>query len=167
MNAKKIISIMLVFCWMIMMFGFSGQQGEGSGNLSRTVCEIIIDIVNIRNKYTDVEAENMIKVLEPYIRKIAHYAIYTLGGTLIANCIYQFCKETKKIINISTIIGVIYAITDELHQLMIAGRSGKINDVIIDSLGVVTGIIFFLTVNQIGILLKKKKYNFKGGEKCL
>ena len=60
---------------------------------------------------------------------------------------------------ISTSIGVLYAISDELHQLMIAGRSGNIKDVIIDSLGILTGIMFFLLVSEIYKKIASKMKN--------
>lgn len=42
----------------------------------------------------------------------------------------------------SIILGVIYAVSDELHQLFVPGRAGRITDVMIDSLGLMTGILF-------------------------
>lgn len=149
MNVKKILSIILVVIWMSVIFSFSSQQGEGSGNTSRKVCEIVIDVVDIRNKYTDIQKEQIITILEPVIRKVAHYTIYLVGGILISNCIYRFYNKDNKLILLSTIIGVGYAISDEVHQLMVAGRNGKINDVIIDSLGIMTGIMLFLLMKQI------------------
>ena len=152
MNVKKIISVILVVVWMSVIFSFSNQQGEGSGNTSRKVCEVIISIVDISDQYTEMEKEQIIKILEPVIRKEAHYTIYLIGGILIANSVYQFYNKEQKMILISTIIGVLYAISDEVHQLAVAGRSGRIIDVIIDSLGIMTGIMLFLVI----------KYSIKG-----
>lgn len=157
MNLKKIISIILVVVWMSAIFGFSNQQGEGSGNTSRKVCEVIINILDINNQYTEIEKEEIIKIIEPFIRKVAHYSIYLLGGILITNSVYQFCNKEPKLILISTIIGVLYAISDEVHQLAVAGRSGRIIDVIIDSLGILTGVVVFLLLLQICKKLQMKK----------
>lgn len=149
MNIKKIISIMVVLIWMGIVFSFSNQQGESSSSTSRKVSQIIVNIINIQGNYTELEKEEMVKQIEPIIRKLAHYTIYAIGGIVIANCVYQFCSKEKMLIGTSTVIGVMYAITDELHQLMVAGRSGNIKDVIIDSLGVITGIVFFLLTREI------------------
>lgn len=157
MNIKKVISIFLVIIWMSVIFGFSNQQGKESGNTSRKVCEVIVNIVDISDKYTEVQKEEIIKILEPVIRKIAHYTIYLVGGILIANSAYQFFNKEKKIILISTIIGVLYAISDEVHQLTVAGRSGRAIDIIIDSLGIMTGVEVFLLLLQICKKLQMKK----------
>lgn len=163
MNIKRILSVICVLLWMSIIFSFSNEQGESSGNTSRKVSEVIVNIIDIQNKYTQIEKETLIKQIEPLIRKLAHYTIYTVGGILITNCIYQFCKKENVLIGTSIAIGVTYAISDELHQLMIAGRNGNIKDVLIDSLGIATGIVFFLLVRQIyqKILVERK---IKGGE---
>lgn len=163
MNIKRILSVICVLLWMSIIFSFSNQQGESSGNTSKRISEVIVNIIDIQNKYTDIEKEALTKQIEPLIRKLAHYTFYAVGGILIANCVYQFCKKENILIGTSTAIGVIYAISDELHQLMIAGRNGNIKDVLIDSLGIVTGIMFFLLVMGMyqKILVERK---IKGGE---
>lgn len=163
MNIKRILSVICVLLWMSIIFSFSNQQGESSGNTSKRISEVIVNIIDIQNKYTDIEKEALTKQIEPLIRKLAHYTFYAVGGVLIANCVYQFCKKENILIGTSTAIGVIYAISDELHQLMIAGRNGNIKDVLIDSLGIATGIVFFLLVRGMykKILVKRK---IKGGE---
>ena len=63
----------------------------------------------------------------------------------------------------SACIGIIYAITDEIHQLFIVGRSGSIIDVLIDSIGIFTGISIFLFINKIVIYIRNWA-KLKGGE---
>lgn len=48
-------------------------------------------------------------------------------------------------------LGTFYAITDEIHQCYILGRSGEIRDVLIDSAGVLTGILLNLIVRRVNI----------------
>ena len=40
----------------------------------------------------------------------------------------------------SAVIAVVYAMTDEAHQLLVAGRAGQLKDVVIDSAGVIAGL---------------------------
>lgn len=160
MNMKKIVSIIFVLAWMSIVFCFSNQQGESSSNTSSNISKIIIRIIDIQNKYTDLEKEKLIEIVEPVIRKLAHYTLYAMGGIIIANCVYQFCNKEKILIGISTCMGILYAISDELHQLMIAGRSGNIHDVIIDSFGIVTGImVFLLIIESYKRIVSKKMKN--------
>lgn len=157
MKVKKAICIILVIIWMSAMFWFSNQQGTGSSSTSKKVSEIIVNIIDINKQYSDTEKEEIIEVVEPIVRKLAHYTFYAIGGILITNCVYQFCSEEKRVITISAIIGIAYAASDEIHQLMVPGRSGNIKDVIIDSIGILTGIALFLLVQEIiKIILKAK-----------
>lgn len=164
MKIKKAICIILVIIWMSTMFWFSNQQGTGSSSTSKKVSQIIVNIIDMNKQYSDVEKEEIIEVIEPIIRKLAHYTFYAIGGILIANCVYQFCSEEKRVIAISAIIGILYAASDEIHQLMIPGRSGNIKDVIIDSIGILTGIVLFLLVKEIIKRLLEAKSKTKGGE---
>ena len=158
MKIKKAVGIILVIIWMSVMFWFSNQQGIGSSSTSKKVSEIIVNIIDINKQYSDTQKEEIIEVIEPIIRKLAHYTFYAIGGILIANCVYQFCSEEKRVIAISAIIGIAYAASDEIHQLMVPGRSGNIKDIMIDSIGVLTGIALFLLVKEIiKIMLAKFK----------
>lgn len=146
MNIRKLLSIVLVIAWMMIVFYFSHQQGEGSGSMSKTIVIKAIEIVDIKNNISYEQKEEIVKIVEPIIRKLAHLCIYILGGMLILNCIYQFIKINKISIICSALIGVSYAISDEIHQLFIIGRSGNAKDVIIDSLGIFIGISIYLLV---------------------
>lgn len=117
--------------------------------MSKSVSEVIINIIDVRGTYTDSEIDELIQKIEPWIRKLAHYTIYAIGGIVIANSVIQFYKKEKGIIAISSVIGIMYAVSDEIHQLLVSGRSGNIKDVAIDSLGILTGITFFLLVSKI------------------
>lgn len=162
MKLKRIISIILVLVWMSIIFSFSGQKGTKSGNTSKAVSRTIVNITGIGNKYGETKKEEIVDIIEPIIRKIAHYTLYTIGGIIIINCIYQFYKEERKLIFVSSSIGILYAITDELHQLVVSGRSAKIADVIIDTLGILTGVTIFLLINQLIEKIIKLKNKNKG-----
>ena len=48
-----------------------------------------------------------------------------------------------------------FAMTDEFHQTFVAGRTGQMMDVIIDSLGAIVGMFFYSTYH----IVYKKGYN--------
>lgn len=129
----KIISIIFVLLWMILVFMLSNEVAIDSSSTSVNFIRLILKIFNCN------VTENVLELLQPVIRKMAHFVLYTLGGILVYNmCLQLGVKKTKKK---SFCIGMFYAITDEIHQLFVEGRSGEIRDVIIDSTGVVLGII--------------------------
>lgn len=152
----KIIFGILVFIWMITVFSFSNQPAETSTNTSGNTIKAIINIFpNIRN-LEENEKEQIISNLQPIVRKLAHFSIYTLGGILIYNFINTYDIDNKRKVIYSFIIGGVYAITDELHQLFITGRSCEFRDVCIDSSGVLIGILIMIFFMKIKLKLDKK-----------
>lgn len=160
MNIRKILSTILVVIWMFTIFCFSNQQGTGSSNTSKNVSIIIVNILDIKQEINEELKEELVNSIEPYIRKIAHFTIYMVGGILLINAAYAYKMKDKNAILCACIIGVIYAASDEIHQLFVLGRSGRIVDVIIDSLGIFTGVVVYLiiakTVNIIVDKLNRK-----------
>lgn len=149
----KIIFGILVFIWMITVFNFSNQPAETSTNTSGNTIKAIINIFPNIRKLEENEKEQIVSNLQPIVRKLAHFSIYTLGGLLIYNFINTYDIVNKRKMIYSFIIGGVYAITDELHQLFIPGRSCEIRDVCIDSSGVIIGICIIV------LLIKfRKKY---------
>lgn len=145
LNSKKIITIILVIVWMILVFYLSNQISTDSAKLSGSFTEIILKICNV----TNINAPEQILLIENIIRKIAHFLLYTLGGMLIFLFINLYKIKPNNKVLISWLIGTVYAITDEIHQLFVIGRSGEIRDICIDSLGVITGIIILLLVLKV------------------
>lgn len=154
-NIKKIVNIILVIAWMIIVFWFSAQVGDDSSNISGNTLRKIITFLN--SNISQVELERLVELLQPVIRKLAHYTMYTIGGFLIYNQQRQLKNSNKRKIIQSGIIGIVYAITDEIHQLFVPGRSGRILDVGIDSLGVITGIIIYQILEKIINYVKTRR----------
>lgn len=152
-NIWLIISILLVIIWMVSVFKLSGEVSEVSGNRSGGVISSIIKMFN--SDISEEKLDNLTKELQPIIRKIAHFLLYSLGGFLIYNLIYIILRKYGYIKNIviSILCGVFYAITDEIHQLFVPGRSGEIRDVFIDTLGVIFGTLMYYLI--ISFLVKR------------
>ena len=140
----KIFKIVLIIIWMATVFHFSNEGGQKSEGTSRKVSQTIINTIS-GNK--NMKNETVLKDTDKLIRKLAHYTIYTIGGILIISYMMNTTDKTlKDKILYSIILGGGYAITDEIHQLFVGGRSARIFDVGIDILGVITGIIIYLSI---------------------
>ena len=107
----------------------SSADATLSNEQSSYIVNFIGNLFNISN----------LKLLSYIIRKIAHLTEYTILGFLIENTIKNYNKKTY----ISLIICLLYAITDELHQSLVPGRSPQITDIIIDTFGSLLGIIIY------------------------
>lgn len=157
-NATKnyiVRPVFLIFAviWMIIVFIFSSQPADTSQNTSLNLTKRIVNV--FFNNKSSIEKEQITEKLDPYIRKLAHYTLYAIGGILIANYINTYNIKDKNKIIYSICIGATYACTDEFHQLFVEGRSGQLTDVLIDSLGVATGVCIFLCVITIFKKLKR------------
>ena len=159
-NATKnyiVRPVFLIFAviWMIIVFKFSSQPADTSQNTSLNLTKRIVNV--FFNNKSSTEKEQITDKLDPYIRKLAHFTLYAIGGILIANYINTYNIKDKNKIIYSICIGATYACTDEFHQLFVEGRSGQLTDVLIDSLGVAIGVCIFLCVITILKKLKGKK----------
>lgn len=157
----KNVKIILIIIWMIIVFLFSNQKGTESGNISKTVTIVIEKLLIGNNIYKSVPNFGF---FETIIRKLAHFSIYTIGGFLIMNYFYDVQNENKKTnlknkILYSIFFGAIYAVTDELHQFFVPGRSARIFDVIIDTFGVITGVLIYLLVIKFNNFIKNISQN--------
>ena len=141
----KVINIILIVIWMSVVFGFSNEGGTESSNTSRKVTVAVVQTIS--NK-TIEENEPVIDKIEKVIRKLAHYTIYTVGGFFIMNYAYTTNTKIKKKIIGSIAFGAGYAVTDELHQFFVSGRSARVFDVGIDTLGIITGILIYLAIRK-------------------
>ena len=152
---KKAISITLVIIWMIIVFLFSSQIGDDSQVTSGNTIRKVITFLN--NDIDRVRLEEIVEFLQPFTRKLAHFTLYTLGGIVIFNMFNCFTLQKNKRIIYSFLTGALYASTDEIHQLFVPGRSGMIKDVLIDSLGIITGIlIYIIVIKLIKVIFKNR-----------
>ena len=85
-----------------------------------------------------------------WVDKIAHFFVFRLLGWLVARGIHHSRNKDRqrKFFKITLIVCLVYAATDEIHQLWIPGRYADIFDFVADMFG----IIFFAW-------LYKKWYN--------
>ena len=143
-NILRIILILLLLCTFFVIFGFSSQDGEASGGLSRNITNKILQISNKYNALGQEEKEQIANKTEKTIRKVAHFSIYTVVGLLLMGLLSTYkIKENWRMI-LSILLGMIYAVSDEIHQSFIPGRTPQITDVYIDTLGVVLGVLLIL-----------------------
>ena len=122
----KKTNLILIITWMILIFIMSSFNSIESSNQSNFITNIIAAILKIEN----------VELLSFTVRKLAHFTEYLILGILIHNLIKLYNKN----ILVSLSICIIYAITDELHQILVPGRTFQINDILIDTIGSFIGI---------------------------
>lgn len=74
------------------------------------------------------------------LRKVAHVTVFAILAYFVASI---FMKTSRPYLIFVIFASIAYALTDEIHQLSVHGRSGNARDILIDSAGVAIGIYFF------------------------
>ena len=117
---------------------------------------------NIVSNQSNVISKNRIQKWQKVTRKMAHFTIYAIGG-FVMYCITAIYSENEKVtlrkILITVSFGVIYAIFDEIHQFFSDGRTPKVFDVIIDTAGIISGLV--IAIVAIFILSKTINYIYE------
>ena len=142
---KKIIMWTLVVMWMGVIFFFSSYNGIDSTSQSKGfLYNTLGKVIDIFDKdITLHEKDLLIEKLDTPIRKVAHGCVYLILAILICLALDNYKIDIKKLLIVAFIICVLYAISDEIHQTFIDGRSGEIKDVFIDSIGVSLGLLLY------------------------
>ncbi|QFT90723.1 VanZ like family protein [Bacillus sp. THAF10] len=139
-----------VLVWMGTIFFLSAQHGDQSADLSGGITEAINEI--LQNVAPDASLN--IESISFFVRKNAHFLAYLVLGLLTFFAFRKSGVGHKKGAILAFIVSILYAVSDEVHQLFVPGRSGQVSDVVLDSVGALTGIgIYFMVV----ALWKKKK----------
>lgn len=143
---KKIIYIIFTLFSMLLIFNFSNENNTSSNNLSKGLIDKSIKVYENITK-TKIDNRKVIKKINYPVRKVAHYTIYLLLGFSIYNLLLLTNIKYKEITTI--ILGTLYALTDEFHQLFIGGRTGQFIDVLIDMLGIISIVLLLKKVNHL------------------
>ena len=140
------------------IFGFSSQDAKESSGLSRQVTNTVTKNVKSIQRLEKSQKEIVLSKIEKIVRKIAHFSIYTLVGILLMALFSTYNMKERNRIILSLVIGIIYASSDEIHQRFVSGRSGQITDVMIDSFGVLFGILIVMLVMECTRRICSKHY---------
>ena len=155
MKKRRNIFLILAVLWMGLIFSFSARPAELSSNDSYEVGILIGNIFVPGFEDLDLEEQTAFaKKIDHPVRKSAHFIEYAILGFFFASALTGNMKNKQMEIVTPWVLGSLYAVTDEFHQLFVPGRSGQITDVMLDSLGVFTGV---LVAGVIFSLFVKKK----------
>lgn len=133
---------LLIFLYLL-IFSFSEQNGEQSGNLSYFISEKCVALLNsISGKHwTDVMMQGMAEYFEHPIRKLAHFSEYAVLGSLVFTLWAQWFKRERRWYLITVIWVFISACLDEFHQFFVPGRYASFLDVLLDTTGGIFGML--------------------------
>lgn len=141
----------LAIVWMCIIFAFSAQTKEESGAVSESFTYHMVSSTRtfFHLDLSDARVKEIADAIEGLVRKAAHMMEYGFLAVLLYIWIGQW--EMSFLRRGGTAVGAtaVYAATDEIHQLFVAGRSGRFSDVCIDSAGAVAGVLVFALLVRI------------------
>lgn len=100
-------------------------------------------------EWLDVEQAAFAERINYPVRKCAHATEYAVLGVFLAGAVVGGRRDWRVQVLWCLSIGVAYAASDELHQVFVPGRAGRVTDVLIDSAGVIGGVLVMWGVSKI------------------
>ena len=116
---RRWIFLALSLFWMAVIFYFSAQSGSESGELSGFLSELL-------------------GLPDWVVRKGAHMAEYAVLGFFLTGFFTTFPR--KRMWLPAWGMAVLYAASDEIHQMFSEGRGPSVRDVCIDAAGAAIGV---------------------------
>ncbi|MFY0741948.1 VanZ family protein [Solibacillus silvestris] len=152
----KSLSWIAVVLWMILIFYFSKQPVHISNDLSTTITEQLIEMAQMVAPVEEVH----VSTVNHFVRKNAHFFIYFCLGIFAFFALRISGIKSFHSIWVALIFCIIYAVSDEFHQLFVPGRGAQVKDVLIDCAGATLGIGTATIISS--IRARKKVLSKKG-----
>ena len=159
----RILTTLLTLFMMGFIFFMSMEDAEKSDKTSGVISEKVTHVVYPDYEtYAPAKKISIFNSVQHVVRKIAHFSEYMMLGLCLRLCLESWFglrfRGKKTLYFLAWLGGTLYAVTDELHQLAIDGRSGQWTDVMIDSGGVLTGVLLSaLLICLIGRMTRKRR----------
>lgn len=146
-------SWLMVLAALFLIFKLSEQPAKESNALSKELSAVVLRIVHAINP----EAELTVWQVNKYLRRVAHFGIYLILGLAMDNSLRISGMEGKQRILLAILFCGVYAVGDELFQMMVPGRGSELQDVLTDSAGAVLGVLICERVWEIVYAMKRRK----------
>ena len=161
----KPLSFLPAIGMMYIIYYLSGQDGITSAELS---LKVSIKVVELASKIFDkpLSSEEIMQyadLIHFMIRKCAHMTLYFLLAVSVSFPLYVYGLRGIPLMLVAGSFCVAFACGDEYHQSLVQRRGPSKKDVLIDSVGVLAGIIIVRIVGFIGrkTIFRKLSKNYK------
>ncbi len=138
----RIVSVLLLLALAVTIFCLSGQDATESDGTSQGFTYKVFCV--IYPHFKEFSSEKQTEIIEGFsfvVRKTAHFSLYFMLGALSFLSVITYKKPRFWIKTaVAYLFCVLYAVSDEIHQYFIPGRSCELRDVLIDSLGALSAI---------------------------
>lgn len=140
---KKIAMFIVIALLVILAVNLPELYGSQSNATSTKVARAYYNFMTAH----DLKVYN-VRDLNLLIRKLTHFGVYTLTSVVSVMVVFNVTRRYWMAYLLAPIISVGLALTDEYIQTLIPGRTGMAMDVMLDSLGILFGLLL-ITVTLI------------------
>lgn len=141
---KRLFPLVITVLIMAFIFLQSALPADLSKEESNLIVQALIEFLHVDPK-----------VLSFAVRKCAHFTEYLLLGLSLFATVREYDpvrlernEQWQRTALLSWGIGALYALTDEVHQAFVPGRSCEIRDMLIDSCGVAAGVLIMAALRS-------------------
>ena len=149
---KKSKSVLLAYglliAWALVIFYLSSEGSDASSGRSDVIVQTV-QSWGVATTGTDF--------MTFLVRKSAHIIAYFIFGGLAYNVIRHYKLPVRRALLASGAIVLVYALSDEFHQLFVPGRSGELRDVVIDTAAGVMGVCLAYLIHRKYVRIKAKR----------
>ncbi|MBR1459579.1 MAG: VanZ family protein [Oscillospiraceae bacterium] len=143
MKLRNFLYPLLLAALMIFIFCMSAQPADDSTETSSRFCTFAAKLlISNFEEFSPAVQSDIIEGLAFVVRKTAHFSEYALMGCLWFWWLHQ--KRFSPLIALGA--SALFAVSDEIHQRFVPGRSCELRDVLVDSSGALAGICFAFIV---------------------
>lgn len=154
MTIRKIIKLALVILMATIIFLFSHQTAKNSLSTSDQVIINTAEAIK-GEELTQKESDKLVKKYKVLVRKSAHFFLFFCLAITVFIYLTDGVEVNKRYILYTMIACIIYAITDEIHQLFVDGRTARVFDVFVDSCGSLTSTLMMYGFHKLKNTFKK------------
>lgn len=161
-NWARLLFAALTLAVMVFIFCNSSQTAPESSATSAPLVEQVATLVIPQFKQLPpVEQEYHLSQLTSVVREGAHLAEFAALSLFAGLFALTFRKPFLRSAAAVFVFCVLYALSDELHQLCVPGRTFQLLDLAMDSIGSLLGVLAALVL---GFLWRRRKTNTKDKE---
>lgn len=161
-KSSTLLLLILTLSCMAIIFYNSSQNGESSSSISTKISQQIGNQVIVDGESTKID----VKKINFFVRKFAHFFQFLVLAIFLSLLILSLDIPVRKGIILGFLIILAYAALDEFHQLFVPGRTAKLSDVFIDTLGGSLGIVIANGTYHFYKVIKKIKYKAGSNDAC-
>ena len=156
LTKSRVIFIILTISVMVLIFHLSAENSSESSDTSSNVIKLIFKIfVPNYSNFDAAKQRKMIKGAQFIVRKLAHFSIYGLLG-FCTSLAFGKRKFFSRMTLEALLVGFVYAVSDEIHQSQVPGRSCELRDIMIDTSGTFMGILASFALMYIICCIRKR-----------